>query len=169
MTPKQNNHPLALALFSLLSALLVGHAIYHYFILPDQVATHFGLSGEPDAWGPKTVFFLWYFIITGVFIAMFAGVNLALKPGHRSWLNIPNKKYWLAPERIHDTLIYVRSGLLLFGSGTLLFVLDLVHQSFQVSLRNTSKLDHFLLSFAVYLLFCVFWISAVYRRFGGKR
>jgi hypothetical protein len=168
MTPKQNNHPFALALFSLLGALFVGHAIYHYFILPEQVATHFRFSGEPDAWGPKTVFFLWYFIITGFCIAMFVVVNRALRPGHLSWLNIPEKEYWLSPERIHDTLKYVRSGILLFGSGTLLFVLDFVNQSFQVSLGNASKLDHPLTTFATYLFFCVLWVISLYRRFSRR-
>jgi len=168
MTPKQNNHPMALALFSLLSALFVGHAIYHYFILPGEVATHFGFSGNPDAWGPKTVFFLWYFIITGILVLMFVLVNRALKPGHLTWLNIPNKEYWLAPERIHGTLHYVRSGILLFGSGTLLFVLDLVNQSFQVSLGNASKLDHPLSTLAIYLLFCGLWMVGLYRRFSRK-
>lgn len=168
MTPKPNNHPFAVALFSLLSALFVGHAIYHYFILPEQVATHFGFSGQPDGWGPKTVFFLWYFIITGLCIVMFIVVNRALRPGHLSWLNIPNKEYWLAPERIHDSLKYVRSGILLFGSGTLLFVLDFINQSFQVSLGHASKLDHPLTTLVMYLLFCVLWIVSIFRRFSGR-
>jgi len=42
---KQSKYRIALALFSLLFALLMAHAIYHYFILPDQIATHFSFSG----------------------------------------------------------------------------------------------------------------------------
>jgi len=169
MTPKQHNHPFAIALFSLLSALMAGNAIYHYLILPQRVATHFGFSGEPDAWGPKTVVFLWYLIISAVLAWLFVAVNRALKPGNLTWLNIPDKNYWLAPERIYATLKYVRSGMLLFGSGTLLFMLVFFNQSFQVSLGNSSKLDHPLTTLVAYLLFCVLWIAAFYRRFSRKR
>ena len=165
MTPKQHNHPFAMALFSLLSALLVGHAIYHYLILPKRVATHFGISGEPDAWGPKTVFFLWYLIISAILSGLVMVVNHSLKPGKLVWLNIPDKNYWLAPERIHATLKYVRSSMLLFGSGTLLFMFDFFNQSFQVSLGNSSKLDHPLITLVVYLFFCVLLTAAFFRRF----
>lgn len=168
MTPKQYNHPFALVLFPLLGALFVGHAIYHYSILPEQVATHFSLSGEPDAWGPKTVFFLLYGIVMALLAVMFGALNCALKPGRLSWLNIPDKQYWLAPERIHGTLNYVKSRMLLFGSGTLLFMIEFFHQAFQVSLGNASKLDHPLTSVALYLLFCFLWVFALYRRFGGN-
>jgi len=165
---KQRKYITALALFSLLYALLVAHAIHHYYILPDHVATHFGFSGEADAWGAKTVFFFWYFIMTGILAALFTGVNHALSSGHTSLLNIPHKEYWLAPERIHDTLSSLRSILLLLGSGTLLFVLDIAHQGFRVSLGYSTKLDHFLTGFVVYLLFCVLWITALYRMTGRK-
>jgi uncharacterized membrane protein len=166
--PKQSKHPLALALFSLFFALMVAHAIYHYFVLPDQIATHFGFSGEADGRGPKTIFFLWYSIMTGILAAIFIGVNHILPSVHTSLLNIPGKEYWLAPERLHDTLSHIRSALLLFGSGALLLVLDIVHQGFQVSLGYSTKLDHFLSTFAVYLLFCVLWTAGLYRRFGRK-
>ena len=168
MPDQRNHHPLALALFSLLSALMVAHAIYHYTILPDRIATHFGLWGEPDAWGSKSVFFIWYGIIGLLLVGTWAWVKRRLTPGHTSWLNIPNKEYWLAPERQAETLSWLRTGLLLGGSGTLLFLLDLMHQSFQVSLGKATKLTHIVTSLGIYLTFCVVWIIAIYRRFERK-
>ena len=169
MADQKNHHPLALALFSLLSALLVADALYHYTILPGTVATHFGMNGSPDAWAPKLVFFFWYFIFTLIVAGIYTGVRHILLPGHHDWLNIPNKEYWLAPERRHETLAYLRTGFLLFGSGTLLFVLDLVHQAFQVSLGDAATLTHQWTSIALYALFCVIWALTLNRRFSRKR
>ncbi|MCW8799263.1 MAG: hypothetical protein OQK66_09890, partial [Prosthecochloris sp.] len=58
-------------------------------------------------------------------------------------------------------------GLLLLGSGTLLFVLDLIHQSFQVSLGHASKLTHIWTSAGIYIVLCIAWIAGVYRRFAS--
>jgi len=159
---------MAVWLISLLVALMAAHALYHYSILPDRMPTHFGFSGEPDAWGPKTVFFLWYFIATVVLAGIHAAAHYAFSPKHTSWLSIPDKEYWLAPERMHETLDYLRRGLLLFGSGTLLFLLDIVHQSFQVALRHAETLTHVWTSAFVYIAFSIAWIAAIYRRFGRR-
>jgi len=169
MAKQNRNHSLALAFFSLLGAVLVAHALYHFTILPDRVATHFGFTGQPDAWGPKLVFFFWYMVLTGILAGLYAGSHRLLSPGNTNWLNIPNKRYWLSPEHVNETMRYLRTGLLLFGSGTLLFVLDLVHQSFQVSLGHAAKLTHLWTSIALYATFCVAWITALYKRFGNTR
>ncbi|ASQ90690.1 hypothetical protein CHL67_06905 [Prosthecochloris sp. GSB1] len=164
--PEKNRSSMAVWLLSLLIALMAAHALYYYSILPDRMPTHFGFSGEPDAWGSKTVFFLWYFIATVVLAVSHTVAHHVFSRGHTSWLNIPNKKYWLAPERMHETLDYLRRGLLLFGSGTLLFLLDIVHQSFQVALGHAAALSHVWTSAFVYIAFSVAWTAAIYRRFG---
>ncbi|NTU91131.1 MAG: DUF1648 domain-containing protein [Chlorobiaceae bacterium] len=166
MITGNSKHPMALGLFSLLCAILVAHALYHYTILPERIATHFGTSGEPDAWGPKTVFFIWYLILTGAIAAIYLGTSRVLSPKHANWLSIPNREYWLSTERIHETLRFIRTGMLLLGSGTLLFLLDIMHQSFQVSLGNADRLSHIWTSVAIYIAFCAAWIIALYRRFG---
>ena len=163
--PNKKKHSLAITLFALLGALMAGHALYHYSLLPDRIATHFGFSGAPDAWGPKTVFFFWYFMLTLIIAGGYALIQRAFSQKHTSWINIPNKKYWLAPERLDETLDYLKRGLLQIGSGTLLMVLDLVHQSFQVSLGLASKLTHIWTSAAVCIAFCVIWVAGIYRRF----
>ncbi|RDD30482.1 hypothetical protein CR161_07015 [Prosthecochloris sp. ZM] len=158
---------LAIALFSLLGALMVGHAIYHYPLLPDRIAIHFGFAGTPDAWGSKTAFFFWYFVLTLIIVGGYALLQRTFSQKNTSWISIPNKEYWLEPERADETLDYLKRGLLLLGSGTLLFVLDLIHQSFQVSLGHASKLTHIWTSAGIYIVLCIAWIAGVYRRFAS--
>ena len=166
--PKTNRRSLAYWLFSLVCAIMAGHALYHYSLLPDRVATHFGVSGTPDAWGAKPAFFLWYFITTIILAAVLLWTPRFLSKIPTSLINLPNKDYWLAPERKNETLAYIGRGSLLFGSGTLLFLLDIIHQSFQVSLGQAAGLSHIWTSMAIYLIFCALWTTALFRRFGRK-
>ncbi len=67
--------------------------------LPDRVAIHFNISGQPDGWasnGMNTVFFSATFLILN---ALFAGIALLMKKIPVSLINMPNREYWFAPER----------------------------------------------------------------------
>jgi hypothetical protein len=147
---------------------MLAQAHYHYSVLPDRIATHFGISGTPDAWGTKTAFFLWYAVTTVFLASVLLWTPRMLSKIPTALINLPNKDYWLAPERKDETIAYIGRGMLLFGSGTLLFLLDIIHQSFQVSMGQASSLNHVWVTFAIYLAFCVFWTVALFRRFGGK-
>ena len=67
---------LSLAVFIFVFALCVVHVMYYYPLLPEKVASHFGLSGQPDAWSTKTFFVTRYFVITGILAIIFLGISL---------------------------------------------------------------------------------------------
>src|SRR5947208_13832382 len=74
--------------------------------LPDRVATHFGGTGHPNGWMTRTQyrnFTLGLGLGTPVFIlAVFAIVERLRGVG----LNIPNKAYWLEPDRQQATFAF---------------------------------------------------------------
>ena len=67
--------------------------------LPERVATHFSLSGEANGWMSRAgaiAFMRAMGLGLPLFIVLVAGL-LRLLPA--SMINIPNREYWLAPER----------------------------------------------------------------------
>ena len=163
-----NGRTTAITVFSLLCATCVAHAIWYYPRLPEVVAQHFNASGQPDAWGVKANFLTAYLVAVGVVAVTFLGLGLLLSKIPDGAINLPNKDYWLAPEQRQKTLDSLLSPMLWFGSLTMLLLLDIFHQSFQVNLGQATKLNHAGISTGAYLLATAAWLVAFYRRFRKK-
>ena len=162
------NKTLAILVFVLLCAVCIVHAFYYYPRLPEQVARHFGPSGQPDAWGSKLEFLIVYLSTVGVMAATFLILGMAI-PRIPNWaINLPNKDYWLAPERRKKTLDHILPQLFWFGSITMIFLLDIFHQAFQVQLGKTKTLGHVWITMGFYLLAAAVWCVVTYRKFSKK-
>lgn len=164
-----NKRTTAIVVFVIISLACVAHALWYYPRLPEQVAHHFGATGEPDAWGHKTQFLVVYLVTVGVMVVTFLGLGLALPKIPNSAINLPNKDYWLAPERRQQTLDYMLPWFLWLGSLTMLLLLDIFHQSFQVHLGKATKLNHFWITMGAYLAVTTAWCIAIYRRFSKRK
>ncbi|MBN2506564.1 MAG: DUF1648 domain-containing protein [Verrucomicrobia bacterium] len=82
---------LALALF-IVSVLMLGQN------LPDRVATHFGISGQPDGWMTREAH-VRFFLLFGAGISVLPIALCYLSRFFPVWtLNIPNKACWTSPE-----------------------------------------------------------------------
>lgn len=164
-----NSRRTAFTVFLLIWALCTAHALYYYPKLPDRVAQHFGSSGEPDAWGSKMEFVIIYMATVFFTAGIFLGIGLAL-PKIPNWaINIPNKDYWLSsPQRRKQTFDSMVPQLLWIGSLTLVYMLDIFHQAFQVQLGRAASLDHGLISTVVYLGLIIIWSVALVRQFSKK-
>ena len=163
-----NKRRTAIAVFVLLCVVCLAHAFYYYPRLPDRVAHHFGASGRPDAWSSKMHFLIFYVVTVAVTAATFLGVGLAMPKIPNSLINLPNKDYWLAPGRRRQTLDYMFPQLLWFGSLTMILLLDMFHQAFQLHLGKATRLNHFWISMGCYLVATTVWCIAIYRKFNKK-
>ena len=99
---------LSLAVFIFLCLALIGEAIYYLPMLPERLATQFDFSGSPNRWSNKADF-----IIGLAGLLAFVGVHFGAAGPICRFIShfpgmLPNKKYWLAPERREDTLSYLR-------------------------------------------------------------
>jgi uncharacterized membrane protein len=159
---------ISLIVFILLLLLCIGHAMYYYPLLPDRVASHFGASGRPDAWSSKESFVKIYLIVVAVIALLFPGIGLILRKTPPSMMNLPNKDYWLSPERKDETIAILYRQFLWFGSATLLLLLDIFHQSFRVHLGKAQALDHPIASIVVYVVFTTFWSIGLIMKFKLK-
>lgn len=98
-------------------------------ISPEQMAAHFNAQGLPDRFVSKAEFF--WFQIQTLFIVVLVSLPLqvlflVLPLGV---INMPNREYWLAPERKAETLARLGDfGSMLFG-----VILLLVLAAFEIS------------------------------------
>jgi len=157
---------LALVIFLLLFGSCLAHAIHYHPMLPAQVASHFGPSGQADAWSGKTAFIAIYLVAAGMNGLLFLAIGYGIAAIPDSLINLPNKGYWLSPERREHTFNTLTQYFLWFGSATFLLLLDIFHQSFQVHLGKTGTLQHPFLSIGLYLGFALVWTLTLVLHFG---
>jgi len=123
-----------LTVMVILLALAAIQLVHHYPNMPDVMATHFGPSGQADAWTNKNMFFVTYGAIEVVIVAMaffLAKFGSRLPAGA---LNIPNKDYWLDPERRAKSLRFVWGQILWLEAATLAFLLAVAEVVFRTNL-----------------------------------
>lgn len=96
-----------------------------YDKLPPRVASHFNASGIPDGWMPRNAY-VWSMVGIGVYLPAFMiGSFYVVRFCSPSVINLPNRDYWLAPERSAESNdILFRFGLWL-ASLVVLLVLGL--------------------------------------------
>lgn len=82
-----------------LGLLAAGQAVYYFGQLPAVMATHFDGNGVPDGWMTKGSFFTLEFALMCVICVEFLGLPWMIERMPDQWINLPNKSYWLAPER----------------------------------------------------------------------
>lgn len=141
--------------------------IYNYYpLLPEKIATHFGSTNNPSSYSGKTEFILLYSIIILFLTTMFWGINYLIKTGGDSMVNLPNKKYWLAPERRDSTIDILRANMNFFGLLTFLFMLLNQVYIFEANLLPDIKLgDSFWITFVAYMFLIMIWLIRMVKYF----
>jgi uncharacterized membrane protein len=109
-----------LYLASIALAFIEGLTCYSY--IPARMAIHFNASGAADGWGYKQQFFIFYGVMVGVMSLLFWGLPLIIRLVPASMINLPNKEYWLAPERKELTLARLSDQMLFTGCMALLLM-----------------------------------------------
>ena len=110
-------------------------------------------------------FLIMHMVTIAFMAALFLGCWFAITKIPISMINLPNKEYWLAPDRRRQTLDRIQSRVLWLGSGVMIFWLDLAHQMFQVHLGIAQKLNHVWLSLVIFLTVIAVWGVVTYAQF----
>ncbi|MGB7438494.1 MAG: DUF1648 domain-containing protein [Candidatus Acidiferrum sp.] len=109
--------------------------------LPELMASHFTGNGIPNGWEPKPVFFALSAIAvaTSAFIAFVPRVLIASRSNDR--INLPNKSYWLAPERREETMKFLGAQMVWFGCGVLFVLLYAASEAIHANLQKVRRFD----------------------------
>jgi uncharacterized membrane protein len=162
------NKTTATCAFVLVFTATVVYSLHCRSVLPDEVASHFGASGQPDGWSSRNGFLAMQLVTSSLCALIFWGAALGMSKLPDSVINLPHKEFWLSPERRQETHDYLASWLFWFASATMLLLLDMLHQTVRVNLGKAGALEHPWLSLGVYLAFVTAWTVGLYRRFGRR-
>jgi uncharacterized membrane protein len=114
---------------------------YYASRIPEILGSHFGKSGFASAWQTKAAFFSTELII--IVLATFVSFGIpriiAVMPASR--INLPNKEFWLSPERREDTLAFLRAQIAWLGCVLLAFLLFVMELVFRANLQKPPQLN----------------------------
>ncbi|HSB35452.1 MAG TPA: hypothetical protein VLH41_01165, partial [Thermoanaerobaculia bacterium] len=105
--------------------------------------------------------------VTLLIAALFIGMPALLKSTPASLINLPNKGYWLAPERREETMERLASSFDVFACGTVLFLLVLFELTSLASRGGNLATNYFLPVLVSYLVFSAGWTVALIRSFSS--
>ena len=135
-------------------------------LLPSRVASHFGASGVADGFMSREAFLAMQWTLTGFVAALFFSIAALLRVLPHDAINLPNKDYWLAPERRTATLDYVSDRMYAFGAATFALLTGVGQQVYEANIRGTLTLGTVTGVYLLcYLLYTAIWCAALFKRF----
>ena len=142
-------------------------AARHWNSAPGRVPSHFDAAGQPNAWSSRNEFFTLQVAVTLGIAALFIAIPWLLKLTPVSLINLPNKSYWLAPERREETMGRLTSYFDVFASATVLLLLVVFELTSLASRDGMLSTRFFLPALVSYLLFTAGWTVALIRSFAN--
>jgi uncharacterized membrane protein len=137
-----SNTRLPNSVFSLLVVLGAVQFLYYSPRLPEIVGSHFGTSGMPNGWQTKMAFFSIELATIVLATVISFGPPRIISAMPVSLINLPNKGYWLSPERREDTLSYFRAWSAWLGCALLAFLLFVMELVFRANLHTPPQFDN---------------------------
>jgi len=161
------NSGLPKLIYALLAAVGLIYFSLLYPQLPNVMASHFNASGAATASMPKSGFFLLF-----LFVAVFASIPVFLVPRQMAALpqdriNLPNKAYWLAPERRDETMQYLGMQMGWFGCALLALLLCGFYFAISANLKPDHQFDStsFLAGLGAFTAFIIVWLVRLMGHF----
>jgi uncharacterized membrane protein len=155
-------------LFLIVAALALAQIAVHLRTMPPVLATKFDVDGAPVAWmtagavatlelGLLALFLVGFWLLPSLF-------------AHRAstYWRIPNRDYWLAPERRTATIEALRGLISWMGVVVLLLFMAVTQLVMDANNRTPPHLasDALLWLLASFLFFIALWIWVIFRQFG---
>jgi uncharacterized membrane protein len=143
---------------------------FHDFpLLPERMASHFAASGAANGWMTKSHFLITYAVVLlpAIFVEFLLHRRIAATPD--KLLNLPNKQYWLAPERRAETFAYFEIFFAWYGCAFLLLEVFAMGLAMRANFQSPPRLPTgpILTVIAAFAIFNVVWVVAMFRRFSG--
>ena len=156
-------------IFGVIATAALAECALAYAQLPGRMASHFRASGAANGWMPKPAFFAVYaaMICVSALVGFFAPRSIEGKSSDR--INLPNKEYWLAPERRDATFAFFRKSFAWYGCGLLLMLVLAMGLAIQANFSAPPRMPAGpILSVIVgFVLFNVAWVIGLLRHFSG--
>jgi uncharacterized membrane protein len=157
--------------FVAFGVLLIGAAVFVQLIsgqLPERVATHFDATGHPNGFMTREscrIFMLTFTLGFPLFIAAVTGLIPWLVPP--SLVNLPNRAYWLAPERAQQSRAFLSVQGIWFGCILLVFLssVDWLVVNANSTVPAQLPLKPFVTAMVLFFTVVGFWMVRMFRHF----
>jgi uncharacterized membrane protein len=155
------------AILVLLFVAAVAQLAWLYPQMPARLATHYDGAGSPNGWMTREGAIVFHLAILGVTALAFVALPVLLGRLSPTLINIPNREYWLAPERRAATVAALQNWMAFLGCGAVALMIAITQLNFQANLRSEPKLSSTALVACVgaFLLYMGGWIFALHRKF----
>ncbi len=154
------------ALTWLILLVMVVQAAVYLPQMPPKMASSFGGDGSAKGFmTPRDFLFFEVFIVAIMLLAFNVLPRLSIR--NPASVNLPNKAYWLAPERAAATMREVLARLRGLGNLILAFMALLFQATYLANLTSNPALDMkwFGIGMACWIAFFLGWIVSFYRKF----
>jgi len=153
-------------IFYVLVAVALVQVIYYYPQMPDVVASHFDGLGAPNDWSSRNGFFGLYLAMVLLLVAIFEFVPRWSETRSRFGMKIPNRDYWLAPERVEQTKAFFRRQMFIMGIVHLLLTIYAIQLAILANFSQQPRLHPSIgWALALYFLFLIGWLIHFYLHF----
>lgn len=161
---------MARVFWSVTAAAYLGCLVWGAVALPaDGVPMHSDLAGNVDRYGTRTEF-VWTWLALGLLLLVLMPLICVFSMrGDAPFLNLPNKDYWLSPERAAATKADVTTRLGWFlGAVNLLLVAGMGGTVVGATSSGAGP-GIFPLVFALWIVYMVWWTIRFLRRYRRPR
>ncbi len=133
----------------------------------DVGATHFDARGHAYPSMSRGVYRGYMTFLVVVVPLLVAGLPVWVSRRWPMLLNIPNRDYWLAPERSAETLASLRARTALLAIAMIALISYVHVLVVRANAGNEPELDQrsLLVGLATFIAFMIGWIASLYRRF----
>jgi uncharacterized membrane protein len=141
--------------------------VYYYPQLPETVASHFDINGNPNGCLPKGPFIGAYIFVIFVTLCSFLILPSLFRYVPVSLISLPNRDYWLSSERKGETFRIITEKMLSFGNATTLFLIITFQLAFEANLNPTRHFSSHTMAilFGGFIVFTVIWTVTFIARF----
>jgi len=155
-------------LFVVLAAYSALHFSSYYSQLPEVVASHFNGRGVPNGWQTKSAFFAVFVGVSVLAAVIGFGIPRIIFSLPMELINLPNKRYWLAPEHIAGTMEFLNQFFAWFGCAVFTVILVTFDYAVQSNLHPDHRPDATRMWYllAGFLAFVIVSIARMLLRFG---
>lgn len=151
----------------MLLAILVGLWQYVHYVplLPDTMATHFNQANQANGWTATRAFLLGSLGILAGALLIWLLIRGRLYRLPSSAFNLPNREYWLAPERRGETIGAIERQIEWFVALTMAYLAGMTQLTIEANLRTPPQMGgEFWVLFWAYLALLLGWIVLLIRR-----
>jgi uncharacterized membrane protein len=135
--------------------------------MPAKVASHFGRDGAANGymWRHTYVYFMLAFVV--LLPLFFSFVSSAVARVPVTMINIPNRDYWLAPERRGPAIDRLRGQMQIFSAMLVVFLCFVHWEVVRANQSLPPMLDNgrFMLGLGLFMAALIVWIVSLRRQF----